>query len=628
MAAPAALGGPGCRPDPVETLQEEAICAICLDYFAEPVSIGCGHNFCRGCISRLWARAEPGPGGAAGGPELGGDDDEEEEEEDELEEDELDVEQEEEEEEEGGVDEEEDDDMWEEEEEEEEEEEGELWGDPAEDEEEEEEEEGAAWAGGAQGGLYFGAEDYDEEVMEEDVEEEGEEEDEEEEDEDEEEEEAAAARRPAVFTCPQCRKSFAQRSFRPNLQLANMVQIIRQLHPRPQRAPAPPGPGPAPGGPPELCHKHQEPLKLFCEVCEAAICVVCREARGHKHHSVVPLDEVVQDCKNKLQSHLEPLRRQLEALLKQKCSEEEKVSVLRMQAEMRELEADFEVLHRFLAGEQVLLLRQLQERHEALLARQRRNLGALEERGAALRRLISDAEAAGRQDGLQLLKDIKGTFIRCENIKFQEPEMVPVDVGKKFRNCFLQDVVMRKMEKVFSKVPQADVTLDPSTAHPRLSLSLDRRSVRLSERRPEPAGGARRGDGGDLCVLGAPGFSAGRHYWEVEVGGRRGWAVGAARESARPRHKGGTPGTPKREIWAVGTSGKKYQALSGTEQTALAPGEQPRRFGVYLDYERGQLCFYNAESMSHIHTFHICCRERVFPFFRILAKGTRIKICT
>ncbi|XP_017588409.1 PREDICTED: E3 ubiquitin-protein ligase TRIM41-like, partial [Corvus brachyrhynchos] len=277
--------------------------------------------------------------------------------------------------------------------EEEEEEEAELWEDPAEDEEEEEEEEATAWAGGAQGGLYFGDEDFDEDVMEEDVEEEEEAEEEEED---------------------------------------------------------------APGGPPELCEKHQEPLKLFCEVDEAAICVVCREARGHKHHSVVPLDEVVQDCKNKLQSHLEPLRKQLDAVLKQKSSEEEKISVLReqMQVEMQELEADFEVLHRFLAGEQVLLLRQLQERHEALLARQRRNLGALEERSSALRRLIADAEAAGRQDGLQLLKDIKGTFIRCENIKFQEPEMVPVDVGKKFRNCFLQDVVMRKMEKVFSKVPQ------------------------------------------------------------------------------------------------------------------------------------------------------------------------------
>ncbi|XP_041333753.1 E3 ubiquitin-protein ligase TRIM41-like [Pyrgilauda ruficollis] len=298
----AALGGPGSRPDPVETLQEEAICAICLDYFADPVSIGCGHNFCRGCISRLWARggAEPGPGGSGGGAELGEEEEEEEEEEDEdelEEEDELDVEQEEEEEEEeGGVGEEEDDDMWEEEEEEEEEE-GELWGDPAEDEEEEEEEEEeepAVWAGGAApgGGLYFD----DEDVMEEDVEEE-----EEEDEDDEEEEEEEEGRRRAVFTCPQCRKSFLQRSFRPNLQLANMVQIIRQLHPRPQRPPGtpatPPGSGSAPGGPPELCEKHQEPLKLFCEVDEAAICVVCREARGHKQHSVVPLDEAVQDCK-------------------------------------------------------------------------------------------------------------------------------------------------------------------------------------------------------------------------------------------------------------------------------------------------------------------------------------------
>uniref|UniRef100_A0A8C2TWL2 RING-type domain-containing protein n=1 Tax=Coturnix japonica TaxID=93934 RepID=A0A8C2TWL2_COTJA len=39
------------RLNPVETLQEEAICAICLDYFVEPVSIGCGHNFCRVCIA-------------------------------------------------------------------------------------------------------------------------------------------------------------------------------------------------------------------------------------------------------------------------------------------------------------------------------------------------------------------------------------------------------------------------------------------------------------------------------------------------------------------------------------------------------------------------------------------------
>uniref|UniRef100_A0A4X2KYG7 Uncharacterized protein n=1 Tax=Vombatus ursinus TaxID=29139 RepID=A0A4X2KYG7_VOMUR len=40
--------------DPVRLLQEEVTCAICLDYLHEPVTIDCGHNFCRACITRCW----------------------------------------------------------------------------------------------------------------------------------------------------------------------------------------------------------------------------------------------------------------------------------------------------------------------------------------------------------------------------------------------------------------------------------------------------------------------------------------------------------------------------------------------------------------------------------------------
>uniref|UniRef100_A0A8D0H1F6 Uncharacterized protein n=1 Tax=Sphenodon punctatus TaxID=8508 RepID=A0A8D0H1F6_SPHPU len=39
---------------PTETLQSELTCSVCLDYFKEPVSLGCGHNFCRACISEVW----------------------------------------------------------------------------------------------------------------------------------------------------------------------------------------------------------------------------------------------------------------------------------------------------------------------------------------------------------------------------------------------------------------------------------------------------------------------------------------------------------------------------------------------------------------------------------------------
>ncbi|XP_072890941.1 zinc-binding protein A33-like [Hemitrygon akajei] len=41
-----------------ESLTEEAICPICLDFFTDPVILECGHNFCRSCITRCWEREQ------------------------------------------------------------------------------------------------------------------------------------------------------------------------------------------------------------------------------------------------------------------------------------------------------------------------------------------------------------------------------------------------------------------------------------------------------------------------------------------------------------------------------------------------------------------------------------------
>ncbi|XP_067425474.1 zinc finger protein RFP-like [Emydura macquarii macquarii] len=46
--------------NPVESLQEEATCPICLEYFREPVILECGHNFCRACISQCWEGSDTG----------------------------------------------------------------------------------------------------------------------------------------------------------------------------------------------------------------------------------------------------------------------------------------------------------------------------------------------------------------------------------------------------------------------------------------------------------------------------------------------------------------------------------------------------------------------------------------
>ncbi|XP_077675874.1 RING finger protein 112-like [Eretmochelys imbricata] len=49
---------PSSKPAPegmVERLQEDVTCSICLDVLEDPVSIECGHNFCRGCLAAHWS---------------------------------------------------------------------------------------------------------------------------------------------------------------------------------------------------------------------------------------------------------------------------------------------------------------------------------------------------------------------------------------------------------------------------------------------------------------------------------------------------------------------------------------------------------------------------------------------
>uniref|UniRef100_A0A8C3UIY3 Uncharacterized protein n=1 Tax=Catharus ustulatus TaxID=91951 RepID=A0A8C3UIY3_CATUS len=38
----------------MDALPAEASCPICLEFFRDPVSIHCGHHFCRACIERCW----------------------------------------------------------------------------------------------------------------------------------------------------------------------------------------------------------------------------------------------------------------------------------------------------------------------------------------------------------------------------------------------------------------------------------------------------------------------------------------------------------------------------------------------------------------------------------------------
>lgn len=59
-----------------------------------------------------------------------------------------------------------------------------------------------------------------------------------------------------------------------------------------------------------------------------------------------------------------------------------------------------------------------------------------------------------------------------------------------------------------------DITLDPSTAHPRIILSEDGKQAQCGDCHQPVPDNPERYDR-VVCVLARQGFSTGRHYWEV-----------------------------------------------------------------------------------------------------------------
>ncbi|MGH0152818.1 UNVERIFIED_CONTAM: hypothetical protein FKN15_023377 [Acipenser sinensis] len=156
-----------------------------------------------------------------------------------------------------------------------------------------------------------------------------------------------------------------------------------------------------------------------------------------------------------------------------------------------------------------------------------------------------------------------------------------------------------------------DVTLDPNTAHPSLILSEEGKHVRLGNTRQALPDNPERFDP-VVNVLGRQGFTSGRHYWQVEVGEKTAWDLGVARESIN--RKGKITANPKYGLWIVWLRDGEYKALADPS-IPLPLSVKLRKLGVYLDYEEGQLSFYNVETRSHIYTFNDTFTEKLYPFF-------------
>ncbi|XP_062977808.1 E3 ubiquitin-protein ligase TRIM7-like [Elgaria multicarinata webbii] len=474
---------------PRKRLQEEAICSVCLDFFADPVTLDCGHNFCQACIGQWWGHA-PATHTARDAP------------------------------------------------------------------------------------------------------------------------------------CPQCQARVQRRSLQPNRQLANMVEIAKELS----------LPVKAEGGGWAVCQGHQEPLNLFCKADAAPICVVCERSQAHRAHDVVPLQEAARECEDHICSCLETLRKEREKFLVSRADvEKESQDLLKqMKAEKEKTVEQFQQLYQFLEEQEKLRLVQMTKLEHEIAWKRDEHLAKISKKLSSVERTMQEMEGKRQQSANELLQDMKDNLKKCEENKFEKSVVFSPALKWRIRdqsdiNLFLGGFLKQFQDTLISgfQLKKAKVTLDPDTANPRLILSAGQKSARLGEERQILPPNLNRFDSVPF-VLGSQGFTAGRHFWDVIVGIEENWSVGVARKSVR--RKGEFIPSPQEGIWHIGKWDGEYRASFFSPRFHLSPREDPKRIRVSLNYEAGWVDFHDADTAALIFAYLAgpFSGETLLPFFRVWGKAQLI----
>ncbi|XP_045853372.1 putative tripartite motif-containing protein 75 [Meles meles] len=413
------------------------------------------------------------------------------------------------------------------------------------------------------------------------------------------------------FPCPVCRHACQERHLRSNTQLGRMIDIAKLLHVtrtkkrRPEEK--------------HLCEKHNQVLTLFCEEDLEVLCPKCTQPPDHQGHLVRPVEEAASHHRQRLSRYIRQLKRQVADVQKLVATQDQKLLELRekVQYQSQKLTSEFEHLNECVDREQEAVLARLAEEERDIQQKLCANITAFSDHVFTVRRLLNQVAERSVMSEVKLLTGVRRIQDRCASLK--PPALYSFQL--RTEGCSLPPQYLA-LQKVIQKFRQ-EVTLDPETAHPNLLVSEDKKSVTFVRRKPGVPQNPKRFLM-DLVVLGSEGFDGGRHYWEVQVGDKREWAVGLCKDPLS--RKGKRPPSGGNRRWTIQLRDSGYVA-QGATPVALELKEKPKGVGIYLDYELGEISFYSLNDRSHIHSFTDTFSEVLKPYFCVGHDSKPLTIC-
>ncbi|KAJ8382151.1 hypothetical protein SKAU_G00029290 [Synaphobranchus kaupii] len=387
-----------------------------------------------------------------------------------------------------------------------------------------------------------------------------------------------------------------------------------------------------------LCQKHHRRLELFCKTDDAFICVVClekdhqahdttftsREWLINKSHFVTSQAEIEQMTRDRVMK-VEELRTSLEGI--STSTERE------MQSSMCELKA----LVSSVESAQAKLLEVIQinrlaaeQQAETLIEELEQEISQLRKRSDKLAQLSQAEDYAlilkhfptlctppqtREWSGVSVNSDlcVEGIHRTVSQLaeRFQEELRRLPEMSIRFP---VEPSPMRLQPKEVKMQEYAvDVTFDSATAHPKLNLSEDRKQVWYGDRYR----GGPRPTQRDLimwCVSWVErvlpgGGTTGRLRCEARRTGTWVWPA------IPPTGRANSRSTPSHGYWFLSLRDKSNFNIQREPSSSVNRNQTPQKIGVFLDYERGQVSFYNVDTKEHIHTFTDTFSKTMYPFF-------------
>ncbi|XP_028305035.1 E3 ubiquitin-protein ligase TRIM39-like [Gouania willdenowi] len=372
-----------------------------------------------------------------------------------------------------------------------------------------------------------------------------------------------------------------------------------------------------------MCKMHDKPLELFCATDQTCVCMLC-SVLDHKSHTVIPLKEQFEKKKSELGKQESEVHRMIqERRMKiQEIKHVVKASNESAEKEMADGMRFFSTLIEALESGQAELLENINQKQQQMQKQADEYIQKLEQEISELLKRRSEVEKLSRsKDQILFLL----SFPSLDTCEFSDWSGVRINLPK-FEGTVrrtvdeIEETIGKDLKKLLHlaelfriKQSAVDVTLDPNTAHSSLVLSDDGKKVHHSDMKKSFPENEERFNP-SCCVLGKPGFSSGSFYFEANIKGKTRWTVGVAKKSIE--RKGIVPLCPDNGHWTIWLKNENEYAALAVVPLPLDLDSKPETVGVFVDYDIGQVSFYDVDTAAVIYSFRDCkFDEKLHPFF-------------